>query len=201
MFVQIIQGRVADRDGLRGRLDLWVSELSGAAAGWLGSTGGVTADGTGIALARFESEQAARRNSDRPEQGRWWADTEKLFTGDVMFHDSTDVTLLHGGGSDRAGFVQVIQGRVSDVDRARALMSGMEEPLRQLRPDVIGGEMCWHGDDRFTQAMYFTSAAAAREGEGRQPSAEVLATLREYQSLSRDVVYHDLTDPWLHSPA
>ena len=32
----------------------------------------MTADGRMVALVRFDSEEAARRNSDRPEQGAWW---------------------------------------------------------------------------------------------------------------------------------
>ncbi|MGE5763508.1 MAG: hypothetical protein ACM3ZF_06425, partial [Mycobacterium leprae] len=65
---------------MRAAFERWVEELAPGAAGWLGSTAGVTDDGRFIGLARFESEQAARRNSDRPEQGRWWAETSKLFT-------------------------------------------------------------------------------------------------------------------------
>jgi hypothetical protein len=41
----------------------------------------LTDDGRFIALARFESEEAARRNTDRPEQDRWWTEIAKLFTG------------------------------------------------------------------------------------------------------------------------
>jgi hypothetical protein len=52
----------------------------------------VTDDGRFVGLARFESEEAARRNSGRPEQGRWWMETSKLFTGEVAFRDSSDVT-------------------------------------------------------------------------------------------------------------
>ncbi len=59
MFVQVIQGRVGDAGQLRARMEQWVRDLSGGAIGWLGSTAGVTADGTGIAVARFESADAA----------------------------------------------------------------------------------------------------------------------------------------------
>ena len=37
-----------------------------------------------------------------------------LFDGSVEFHDSDDVTLLFNGGSDEAGFVQIIRGKVDD---------------------------------------------------------------------------------------
>jgi hypothetical protein len=68
VFVQVIQGQVADAAKVRAALDRWVQELAPKASGWLGSTAGVTEDGRFVALARFESEEAARRNSQRPEQ-------------------------------------------------------------------------------------------------------------------------------------
>jgi hypothetical protein len=34
-----------------------------------------------------------------------------------------------------------------------------------MRPDVIGGIVARYGDGEFTQAVYFTSEAAARENE------------------------------------
>jgi hypothetical protein len=68
VFVQVIQGQVADAAKVRAAMDRWGQELAPGARGWLGSTAGVTEDGRFIALARFESEEAARRNSGRPEQ-------------------------------------------------------------------------------------------------------------------------------------
>lgn len=200
MFVQVIQGHVSDARQLRARMDQWVADLSATAVGWLGSTTGVTADGTAIALARFESEDAARRNSDRPEQGRWWAETEKLFDGGVTFHDCPEVYLMGRGGSDEAGFVQVMQGRYTRPDKAIELLQRLEQPLRELRPDVIGGELCLHGDGGYTQAMYFTSEAEARVGEKKEPPREVRAAMDEGAAITTDLVFLDLTDPWLHSP-
>ena len=200
MFVQVIQGRVGDARQLRAKMDQWVRDLSVDATGWLGSTAGVTADGTGIALARFESADAARRNSERPKQGQWWAETAEPFDGDVTFHDCAQVHLLGQGGSDDAGFVQVMQGRYADQEKAVDLLQRSEEPLRALRPDVIGGELCLHGDGGFTQAVYFTSESEARVGEKRQPPAEVQAWLDEEAAITADLIFFDLTDPWLHSP-
>jgi len=73
MFIQVIQGKVADAEGLRAAIDRWGQELQPGATGWLGTTGGITDDGTFVATVRFDSEDAARRNSQRPEQGAWWA--------------------------------------------------------------------------------------------------------------------------------
>jgi hypothetical protein len=78
MFVQVIQGQVLNPDQMHADLDRWAEELAPAAAGWLGTTAGVTEDGRFVALARFESEDAARRNSDRAEQGRWWEETSRF---------------------------------------------------------------------------------------------------------------------------
>ena len=69
MFIQVIQGKVADAEGLQAAMDRWVAELQPGAQGWLGSTGGFTDDGMFVSTVRFESQEAARRNSDRPEQG------------------------------------------------------------------------------------------------------------------------------------
>jgi hypothetical protein len=200
VFVQVIQGRVGDAGQLRTRMDQWVRDLSAGAIGWLGSTAGVTADGTGIAVARFESADAARRNSERPEQGQWWAETAKLFDGDVTFHDCPEVHVFGQGGSDDAGFVQVMQGRYTDPAKAVDLLQRSEQPLRELRSDVIGGELCLHGDGGFTRAVYFTSEAEARVGENQQPPPEVQALLEEEAAISTDLVFYDLPDPWLHSP-
>ena len=200
MFVQVIQGRVRDADELRARMDRWIADLSSNAEGWLGSTTGVTADGIGIALARFESVDAARRNSERPEQGQWWAETEPLFDGEVTFHDCPNVQPFGGGGSDQAGFVQVIQGRYTDVEKGLELMRRSEEPLRELRPDVLGGLLCLYGDGGFTQAVYFTSEAEARANEQKQPPPDVQAMFEEEAGITADLAYFDLTDPWLYSP-
>ena len=117
-----VQGQVADAGKLKAALDRRIQELAPGSIGWLGTTAGVTEDGRFIELARFESEEAARRNSDRPEQDRWWAETSRLFIGEATFKDSSDVTVDVTGDPDAAGFVQVIQGRGSDPDRARELM-------------------------------------------------------------------------------
>ena len=198
MFVQVIQGRVNDEAGLRKQLDRWVSDLAAGASGWLGATGGVSSDREFVGIVRFESEEAARANGDRPEQGEWWNETAKCFDGDVTFVDCPEVDLFLDGGSDDAGFVQIIQGR-ADREELRSRATELNETLRRLRPDVIGGLVAWHGDGRFTQAVYFISEAEAREGETRELSPEDVAARDEVLSLLHDVRYVDLREPWLHS--
>src|SRR4051794_17030545 len=106
MFAQVIQGRTSDPEIIRTATDRWVQELSPGADGWLGSTAGGTDDGRFVVVVRFESAEAARRNSDRPEQGRWWAETSRSFDGEVSFLDSDDVLVELTGdpaGRLRAG--------------------------------------------------------------------------------------------------
>src|SRR5690348_14920608 len=102
MFIQVIQGKVADAAGLQRCMDRWTEELMPGAVerGFLGSTAGTADDGTYIALARFESAEAASANSDRPEQGEWWAETAKCFDGDVIFMNCDGVQPWLSGGSD-----------------------------------------------------------------------------------------------------
>jgi hypothetical protein len=201
VFVQVIQGQAADAGKLRAALDRWAQELAPAATGWLGSTAGVTEDGRFVALARFESEEAARRNSDRPEQDRWWAETSQLLTGEATFKDSSDVTLDLAGNPDDAGFVQVIQGRGSDPDRARELMGQDSSAWAAFRPEIIGSVAVGHEGGAYTMAMYFTSEAAAREGERKEPPPELRAQMEEMAALSvGEPEFLDLKQPWLYSP-
>jgi hypothetical protein len=103
MFVQFIEGPVHDGAALRRQLDRWLEQCGDAATGWLGTTAGVTADGTGFVAARFASAEEARANSDRDEQSAWWAETEKVFDGTIAFTDCDDVQMLRGGASCRGG--------------------------------------------------------------------------------------------------
>ncbi len=201
MFVQVIQGQVPDSGAMRAAFDRWLQELAPGAPGWLGSTAGVTDDGRFIALARFESEEAARRNSDRPEQDRWWSETSKLFAGEATFRDSREVVVDISGEPDNAGFVQVIQGRSSDPVRARELMSQDSPEWAAFRPDVIGSVGAEHDGGDYTMALYFTSEEEAREGERKEPPAELKAQMEEMDALSVGTpAFFDLKQPWLYSP-
>jgi hypothetical protein len=198
MFVQVIEGRVGDRDGLRRQMDRWQSDLRPGATGFLGSTSGVSDDGRAIAFARFESAAAAKANSDRPEQGKWWAETEKLYEGDVTFADSEDVETFLGGGSNDAGFVQVMKNRGANRDRIHQMDQSFEQHGPSFRPDVIGGLRVWTGPDTYAEVIYFTSEADARAGEKKEPPKELAAEMREFEDMMANVDFLDLKDPWLH---
>lgn len=200
MFVQVIQGQVSDAGGVHGALDRWVAELAPGASGWLGTTAGVTDDGRLIALARFESEEAARRNSDRPEQGSWWSETARLFAGEATFRDGRNVVVDVQGDPDAAGFVQVIQGRSTDPARVRELMQGDSADWAAFRPDIIGSVAVEHDDGAYTTTLYFTSEEAAREGERKAPPPELKALMEEMDALSVGVPeFFDLKHPWCYS--
>ncbi len=50
-------------------------------------------------------------------------------------------------------------------------------------------------------AMYFTSEAAAREGERKEPPPELKAQMDEMNSLTvGEPEFFDLKQPWLYSP-
>ena len=202
MFAQVIQGRTSDAQALRSAMDRWTRELGPGSVGWLGSTGGVADDGRFIAVARFSSAEAAGRNSGRPEQSRWWEETEKLLDGPARFSDSEDVTVDLRGDPDTAGFVQVMQGRVTDPDRARELMARMpSDAMAAHRPDVIGSLSIGHADGEWTQVLYFTSEADAREGERKDTPPELQAVMDEMITLSKGPPdFFDLRDPMLQSP-
>jgi hypothetical protein len=202
MFVQVIQGQVADAGKVRAALDRWMQELAPGSIGWIGTTAGVTEDGRFIELARFQSEEAARRNSDRPEQDQWWAETSRLFIGEAAsFKDSSDVTVDVTGDPDEAGFVQVIQGRGSDPDRARELMGQDSSAWAAFRPEILATVAVGHEGGAYTMAVYFTSEAEAREGERKQPPPELQAQMEEMAALSvGEPEYFDLRQPWLYSP-
>jgi hypothetical protein len=198
MFVQVIEGRVADREGLRRQMDRWMNELRPGASGFVGSTGGVTDDGHGIVVARFESAAAARSNSERQEQDQWWAETQRCFEGEVTFTDSDDVETYLGGGSNDAGFVQVMKTSGVDRGRIQGLDKSFESHAAGFRPDLIGGLRVWTGPDSSIEVVYFTTEAEARVGEKQEPPAELADQMAEFEGLMANTEFIDLRDPWLY---
>lgn len=195
MFIQVMQGPCTRRDDLRAAVDAWHTDVGGA-AGWLGGTFGFTDDDQFIGVVRFESQELAMANSDRPEQGAWAETFIAAFDGPVEFHDCTDVTEFLDGGSDDAGFVQVIRGQVTDRDLVKVMMSDTDA-LRQMRPEIIGGTFAITDDGTFTQTVAFTDEASARSGEaGEAPPAEIALAL---QSLMAGATFYDLHHPWFES--
>lgn len=199
MFIQILRGSVTDPAAARAVVDRWQADLKPGAPGYLGMTSGVADDATFIAVVRFASAEAARANSERPEQDAWWRETSTLFDGEPRCYDCPTVDVLLGGGSDDAGFVQLeIYTGVKDVEAVRAVDKEFAR-LAHLRPDLLGVTTAFTTDGQLFATNYFTSAAEAREAEALEWPAEVLALVEQVTELTDGVEYIDLRTPWLHS--
>ena len=124
MFIQIIQGKCTRQDELRAMAERWRRRARPRRR----------------RLARRHLRLHRRRHvprrgplrvargrdgatPQRPEQGAWAEQMMALMDGPVEFHDCDDVTLMMDGGSDQAGFVQVIRGKVDDPDRLKAMLA------------------------------------------------------------------------------
>ncbi len=200
MFIQVITGTVADPEGLERQVERWQQELRPGAVGYLGTTAGITDDGRVVVLARFESEQAARRNSQRTEQGNWWAETEKCLDS-VAFAESVSVDTMLGGGNDKAGFVQVMRGRVKDPGRLETLgarKAEIEAVIGRARPDVLGDVMVVTGDGSYIEAVYFSSEAEARRAEAVALPEDMATLMADFDAAVAIEEYLDLRNPWLH---
>ena len=197
MFVQVIKGRTKDPAAFRAQSKKWADDVRPGAIGFLGSTGGVADDGTFLVLARFADAAAAAANSVRPEQNAFWEETQKLIDGEPSFRESTDTALLFDGGSDDAGFVQVMEGTVKDRAKAEAMETPeMLEQLRAARPDLLGSQRIWFDGGAFMEVAYFTSEADARSGE---QTPDFAAPQEEFTAAWGDMTFLDLKDPILTS--
>ncbi len=195
LFIQLVEAKVGDESTAREAWDAWERDVRPSVTGYLGATGGMTDDGRMIFIARFESPEAAAKNNDLPEQQQWY---EKHLANldSLAFTNSSQVDEMMGGGSDDAGFVQLIRGKCSDPQKMREVGQQMESELSQRRPDVLGGIVAWHDDDpnAFTQTVYFKSEEEARRNEADETMG---GAPDEFSSLLSDLSFIDLHEPWL----
>jgi hypothetical protein len=201
MFIQVVQGRATNPPGIRRDLGRWRRQLAADADGWLGSTTGITEDGWSISVIRFASAEHARRNRERPEQHEWWRDASQHLAR-IVSHDAPTVHTYGDGGSDHAGFVQVIQGHSDDLERMASLGRDQEQALAREAPDILGVTVAEHADrpGDFTQIVYFTSEQDARSYD--QAAIEEDAPAQdERRSLMTNLRSFDLRDPQLLSPS
>lgn len=197
MFIQVIEGRSSQPEAVHRQIEVWERELRPGAEGYMGSAGGCTPDGMCVLVARFESREAAMRNSERPEQSRWWEETEQCFDGPVTFHDSDDVHEMRHGRLEDAHFVQIMEGHVTDRARADEIERMSEQLLQSARPDLLGSITAYYGDGEFADIAYFTSEEAAREGERKEPPPEFAQAFSEWQEIMKVDRYMDISEPWL----
>jgi hypothetical protein len=194
MFVQVFQGNVRDPQLYKQHTEQWRREIRPKTTSFLGFTAGLTDDGQMITVARFDAEAGARRDSELPEQAAWFDMFSKNFDS-ITFHDCSEVDTMLDGGSNDAGFVQVIQGHAKNRDEMRSQRSDFEQELRSVRPDLIGATFAWHNDDdrAFTEVAYFTSEEAAREGEQRMAGSSLAASFTDL--VDGEMAFLDLRNP------
>jgi hypothetical protein len=193
MFIQEFHGKVRDKALLDKQMEIWQKEIRPKAKGFLGSTVGVTPDGTMVTVARFESEELAHQNSDMPEQTAWFEKTSKAFDGELTFHDYTDVDTYGDETTNDAHFVQVMQGHAKDMRAMRAMEAEFDDQMSKIRPDIIGTVTGWEPDGSFTTVAYFTSEAEARKNETAMAKDP---TFQQYmQQVDGEMKYYDIKEP------
>jgi hypothetical protein len=200
VFIQVMLGRALDPAGIRRELNRWQRQLATDADGWLGATAGVTEDGWSVVVMHFDSERQARRSSDRPEQRAWWQQASQHF-GEVAFHDAPTVRLFGNGRLDRAGFVQVIQGHIDDLERMASL-GGDQEVLAREAPHILGMTVAEHADrpGDFTQILYFTSEQDAQHFAPEPQADADEPAQQERRRLMTHLRSFDLREPQMLVP-
>jgi hypothetical protein len=200
MFIQILQGRVADEAGVRGEVERWHGELGADAPGWLGLTAGIGDDRTFLTVFRFASAAAAHANEARPQVVAWRAAVKQHLVGPVRLDQCPVVRTPKSGSSARAGFVRVLQGRIADPRRLAAVQEEFERGL-QRQPHLLELVVGEHeGEQRyFTEVASFVSERAVRAAERAMPveSAVQLGMVRSFMERLRLVELHD---PWVFTP-
>lgn len=198
MFIQVIEGKAKDPEGMRRVLERRRDEAPAGAIGFLGATTVISPDGTVVTMARFEDEEKAMQNSARPETAAFAEELQKYAEGPPTYHNCTEVDTFRDGGSNDAGFVQIMIGTAVDKAKAQAAEKEAAPMLEKLRPDVIGGITAWDGD-WYCQAIYFTSEAEAREGEKKFDtlSGEDQKKFQEMMAASGEPRYIDGPNPIL----
>jgi len=193
MFIQVFHGALSDPGLWARQVDKWRAEIRPLTTGFLGFTTGTTRDGHMITVVRFDSAETAGADSSLPEQGAWFEETSKAFAGPIEFHDCPDVDVLLGGGSDRAGFVQVMRGRAKDPAEMRRVQHEIEAELERIRPDLLGATIGWESGGEFIQASYFTSENEARTNE--KAMADNPLFQRFMAQIDGGLTFYDLAEP------
>ncbi len=197
MFIQMVQGPCTRQDEMRMLVDSWCSRMADR-PGWLGGTYGFTDDDRFMGIVRYDSEEACRESSTAPDAGMWWASAMALMDGDCEIHQSGDVTMMLEGGSDHAGFVQVMRGHVGDANLLRKMTgdTDMTNMLHEARPEIIGSVLAIEDDGSFIETVAFTDEESARRGEMQEMPA---AVQQDMAAAMADVEFIDLHNPWFAS--
>lgn len=194
MFIQMVEGSSSRQGEMRNLVDGWCASMADR-PGWLGGTYGFTDDGRFVGVVRFDSSAACKESATGDEAAMWWAGAEALFDGRSRIHESEDVSMMFDGGSDSAGFVQVMHGRVGDADKLRHITSDtqMTSMLHEARPEILGATLAMEADGTFVETIAFTDEDSARKGEQLDMPQDVRDQL---MAAMTDVEYLDLHQPW-----
>ena len=196
MFLRLVVGGVTDPDALERQLGHWIDGVAAGAAGWLGSTGGMTADGRAVMVSRFVGRQSAAT-----------AVSEEAAAGECLVHplsvsETDDVTVVDAGGDQAgAGFVQLMRATVADRERFEALEAEIGPAFAEFRPDFLAGYRAWFPDGTMAALDYFRSESEARAGEAREMPATLREGFSQWLSLVQGAEWYDLLRPRIAFPS
>jgi len=198
VFVDVIKGSTSNPDATRRQIGEWVTRIAPHLSGWRGTTAGVTADGTFVAMTRIDADATPGMARDQ-----WPSATPALLAGDRSSLVYDKVTLLDEKGNiGGAGFVQLVFGAVHDSVRADEYLKEFDSAYAPLRPDCIGRLMARRDDGQFVGVFYFTSEQDARTAEAQAVPPEIADLIQRGQALSDGPgTYLDLTSPWIFEPS
>lgn len=140
MYVQMIHGVISNEAGLRQSVDRLVKDLEAEAVGHLGTTAGTCDDGTFVAVFRFESADAATKNSARPQQQLWWIEVERFFDGDFTLTAYTDAAQVSDSAADEATPANGDSVAEANASGTRANKHRLVEKIKDVWHDISYGQ-------------------------------------------------------------
>ena len=188
MFTRVIHGNAGSNgDEIRAALDARHAGLR-REAGYLGSTSGVSDDGTVFAVEVYSDAKAAKAAGDPEMTGLFSEPPQIVQCGTVeTYMSDRDVA--------NTGFVQIEVFRgVRDLEEFRAVAKGFDN-LAHLRPDLLWVLCSFTDDGTVYAANHFTSEGDARAAEAGEPPAEVIELIQRWGAIMNGVDYIDLRAP------
>ncbi|MFL6294783.1 MAG: hypothetical protein ACJ75M_02855, partial [Actinomycetes bacterium] len=116
-------------------------------------------------------------------------------------HDAPKVRLFGDGRLDLAGYVQVIQGHIDDLERMASL-GGDQEVLAREAPHILGMTVAEHANPPgdFTQILYFTSEQDAQRFDQEPQADGDESAQEERRGLMTNLRSFDLREPQMLVP-